>query len=836
MPGPQLAQPLGVGADGRVHGRDERQDGAGDRAPGEVGAHRLVGGGEPRRVEGVRHVERHRDDPGPRAGLPHGVETVRRTADHDLTRLVEAGEPHVVDAVHQPAAGLLVGLYGEHPAAQATLGLPEGRAPVHQQPHRVLVGEGAGRRGRGELPDAVAEDQVGGDAEAGEEPGGGDLDGPEQRLAHLGGGEPAPDLPGVVAGAVAVGGRRLAVQQVDDVEAGVLADRGAEAVDRRPETGEPLVEVPHHARPLTALTWVDEGEPALLGRQRGVGGVGPVAEVAPLALDELPAGVAQPLDERLRVVGDDREPGRQRPAGAEGVGHGCQRGGVRRVECVENVADVLVQRLGTTGREQDELGAGVRGVPAGNGNGSGSGPLLQDHVDVRPAEAERADGGPVRSTGVRKGPRRVGEPQARGVDAQTRVRGGLRLRNDRPVVDHQRGLDQSGDARGGQRVPDEGLAGADVAQRGVVVGVLGTQPAQRLDLGAVPGRGTGAVGLQEVHRGRGDPGVVVGPAHGAQLAFGSGRQRPGGRAVVGRADALDHRVHPVARRERVGERPYDDGAGALAEDETVGRLVEGAAHPGGGERPERGEADQAVRGEVDVHAPDDGDAAAALAQLGHGLVQGDERAGAGGVDGEAGPAEVEVPADGARGHVEQAARQAEGLDGAERSRVVLDGVEQVTGVPGGPLGVLGQGDGADGGRHEVLVVGHRQAAEHPGVLPVEVAPAQPRVVESLAGDVQQQPVLRVHGPGAGGRYAVVQGVEAVHVVQEGDLVGVRGMGGRRIVGLVEGLMVPALLRHGGELSFPAQQELPVGADVGSAGEAAAESGDGDVGHGSSSLP
>ncbi len=201
---------------------------------------------------------------------------------------------------------------------------------------------------------------------------------------------------------------------------------------------------------------------------------------------------------------------------------------------------------------------------------------------------------------------------------------GLRLRHDRAVVDDQGRLDQPRDTCSGQRVPDEGLARREVAQCGVVVGELGAQPAQRLHLGTVTDGGAGAVGLDEAHGRGGDPGLVVGPAHGAQLAFGGGGQRSGRCAVVGRADALDHRVDAVAVGEGVRERPYDDGAGALAEDEAVGRLVERAAHPGRGQCAELGEADQAVGGEVEVHAADDGDAAGALAQLGDRLVEGDQ--------------------------------------------------------------------------------------------------------------------------------------------------------------------------------------------------------------------
>ncbi len=202
--------------------------------------------------------------------------------------------------------------------------------------------------------------------------------------------------------------------------------------------------------------------------------------------------------------------------------------------------------------------------------------------------------------------------------------GGVRLRHDRAVVDDQSRLDQSRDACRGQGVPDEGLARGEVAQTGVVVGVLGAQLAQRLQLGTVADGGAGAVGLQETHRRGGHTGVVVGAAHGAQLAFGGGGQRSGGRAVVGRADALDHCVDAVAVGECVGKRPYDDDTGALAEDEAVGLLVERAAHPGGGQRAQLGEADQAVGGEVEVHAADEGDPAGALAQLGHRLVEGDQ--------------------------------------------------------------------------------------------------------------------------------------------------------------------------------------------------------------------
>ncbi|GAA3213080.1 hypothetical protein GCM10020256_12990 [Streptomyces thermocoprophilus] len=182
-------------------------------------------------------------------------------------------------------------------------------------------------------------------------------------------------------------------------------------------------------------------------------------------------------------------------------------------------------------------------------------------------------------------------------------------------------------------------------------------------------------------------------------------------------------------------------------------------------------------GEADVGAADDGRGAGAGAQLVHGLVEGDEGAGAGGVDGEAGSAEVEVAADRGRGHVEQAARQGEGVQGAGPPFDVRAQSPRQGGIAGG-VGVVEQFEGADARGHEVLVVGDRQGDEDAGGLPVEAAPSEAGVVEGFAGDVEHQPVLRVHGLRAARRQPVVQGGEPVDAVEEGDPVGVGGVGGR----------------------------------------------------------
>ena len=114
------------------------------------------------------------------------------------------------------------------------------------------------------------------------------------------------------------------------------------------------------------------------------------------------------------------------------------------------------------GREDDEL---LVVIGAGRAGGRS---LLQNHVRVRPADAERADAGAARRTlwGL---PRLQGgdDPERGGLEIELRVRRGeVEARGDRLVVEGQRSLDQPRDPRGGVEMADVALDRADRADAG----------------------------------------------------------------------------------------------------------------------------------------------------------------------------------------------------------------------------------------------------------------------------------------------------------------------------------------------------------------------------------
>ncbi len=237
-------------------------------------------------------------------------------------------------------------------------------------------------------------------------------------------------------------------------------------------------------------------------------------------------------------------------------------------------------------------------------------------------------------------------------------------------------------------------------------------------------------------------------------------------AVLVDGGAADHGQHRVPVAQRVGEAGQDEHARAFGEAGAVGRRGERLDPPVGREA-----ALEAERGERSG-AGDDGDAArereAALAALQrpHRQVQGGERAGAGGVDGERGPLEAEGVGD-APGHD---AGQVAGQD---------VGVEPVGGlVRAGPVFV------------------RLHADEHAGGGAVQAARVDARPFEGFPAGLQQQPLLGVHGQGLARADLEEVGVEIGGVRQESAAPHVGGAGGGR-VRVVQAVEVPAAV--GGEV-------------------------------------
>ena len=152
-----------------------------------------------------------------------------------------------------------------------------------------------------------------------------------------------------------------------------------------------------------------------------------------------------------------------------------------------------------------------------------------------------------------------------------------------------------------------------------------------------------------------DPGYLERLADERFLGEPVGRGQAVRAPVLVEGGAPNHRVDAVAVTERAGERLQDDHAGPLAAHEPVGAGVEALAASIGGHRLQAREAEGDGRGQDQVDAPREGDLGLAARHALAGQMGGGERGRAGGVDGEAGTAEVEQVRDTVGGDAERAA-------------------------------------------------------------------------------------------------------------------------------------------------------------------------------------
>ncbi|BFV56565.1 hypothetical protein KCMC57_up16690 [Kitasatospora sp. CMC57] len=276
--------------------------------------------------------------------------------------------------------------------------------------------------------------------------------------------------------------------------------------------------------------------------------------------------------------------------------------------------------------------------------------------------------------------------------------------------------------------------------------VLGAAPAvggqQGLRLDRVTERGAGAVRLDRVHLVRRQPGGGQGVADQPPLGGAAG----GGEAVAGPvlvdAGAADHGQHRVPEPLRVGEPLDHQHADALTEGGAVGGLGEGLDHAVLGQAALAAELGEDRRAAHQRDATGQRERGLAPAQRLDGQVQGDQGAGAGGVDGEGWALQAEgvghpAAGDGERGAGQQVAVQA--------------------------LGALVRADA-------VLVRAGSQEDAGPGAP--ERGRVDARVLQRLPGGLQGDPLLRVHGERLARADAEEIGVELRRVVQESTLAGV----------------------------------------------------------------
>nr|WP_275937635.1 hypothetical protein [Nannocystis exedens] len=347
-------------------------------------------------------------------------------------------------------------------------------------------------------------------------------------------------------------------------------------------------------------------------------------------------------------------------------------------------------------------------------------------------------------------------------------------------------LYQSGDPGGGLEVAGAGLERAEAAQRAVVA-----RPAvhglERLDLDRVAERRAGAVGLDVGDLLGGKAGAGEGVAQEGLLREDVGGGEAGGAAVLVDGAAAHEGPDPVAVAAGVGEALEDDDAAALAAHEAVGGGVEGAAaaarreglglreHVGGDGR------------EDQVDAAGEGEVALAIAQAVAGEVDGGERRGAGGVDGDA------------------RALKAEQIGEPAGSEALAVAGERID-VEVGRLA----------GEDALLIVEGGEADEDAGAAAAQRRLRLTGVLERLPGDLEQEALLRVEDGGLARRDAKEAGVEAIDVIEKAG-----PPGGRR--SLQRRIERPARLGQlAHEVDAPLQDAPELVRAVGAAREAAAD--------------
>ena len=786
----------------RPHGHVRRREGH----AAEVLREGLGRGGDERRVEGGRDGELRGAEAGGLAARHHGFDAGDRAGHDGLLGGVQVGDDDAVDEERRHVGGR-AGDRG-HRAGDLARVRHEHAAGARGR-HPVGVGHRACRPERGELAEAVAGGGVGLEAAGAEEVhhrGAGRAD---RWLGPLG----AHDRR-LVTGAILLGegrAREQHVREAGDGGLGVVVG-GARHVEAHREV----------------LAHVDVLAPLAGEHERDLARVEAGVEVDVRAVDGLP--VAHRRDRAVedgidRLLDDERD--------AERL-----RGVERLLAVVGELEEGLAARgleegdeaLRRVRREDEELGR--REVRAERAAG-GADVLLAGHVEVRAAEAERAD---ARAPGVRLAvdPRpRLGVHVERAV---REVRGGRGLRDldrgrEHLVVQGHHHLEEPGGARGGLGVADLGLDGPEGAPLAVLAARLLEDHLEALDLGGVAGLGRGAVGLDEVDRVGAVARHVVALAQGAGLALGDRRVHRLGLAVRGGAEALDDGVDLVPVALGVGEALERHHAEALAEERAVTGLVEGAAVARGRERRRLAEAHVHEDVVQRVHAAGHHHVALAEAELVDREVHGGERAGAGGVRDAVRAAEVQAVRDAAGDDVAEEAREGALLPTDVVAGDAIAGLLHVglahahaaqRALPHGALEpaheraqqLLGAGDAEDDG-DAARVEGLGLEAGH--------------VVQHGARDDEREELGGVGRREDGGRDAKTHRVER-DVVQEGAALGV-GLVRRLRIGVVVVLDQPV---PGGDLAdeiLLLQDVLPEAGDVLGAGEQGAGADDGDGGEG-----
>ncbi|RGC65099.1 hypothetical protein C5N14_30375 [Micromonospora sp. MW-13] len=414
-------------------------------------------------------------------------------------------------------------------------------------------------------------------------------------------------------------------------------------------------------------------------------------------------------------------------------------------------------------------------VPGGRGNGLVVA-LLQDHVRVRPGDAERRHPRPTRPPHPRPLPRlRHQSHRTRRPVHMRRRLVHMQSRRHHPVPHREDHLDDPRDTGGGLGVPDVRLHRPQQQRHIPTLPVRG-QKSLRLD--RITQRRTRAMRLHHVHVDRRQTRAGNGLPDHPLLRRTIRRRQPVRRTILIHRRTPHHRQDPPTLPPCVRQPLHQQHTDALRPTRPVRRLGEGLAPPVGGHAALAGEVDEGVGGGHHGHAAGQRQVALPRPQRLHRQVQRHQRGRAGGVDRHRRPLEPE------RVRHPTGQHAAGGAD-AEVAVESLGDVDQA---------------------RRVVVVHH--AGEHPDRTAAQGERVDPGVLDRLPGRLQQQPLLRVHREGLVRGDLEQVGVEVTGVDQEAALPGVAAAapGAGRVVEVAE---VPAAVgRETGDAVPAGGEEVP----------------------------
>ena len=643
----------------------------------------------------------------------------------------------------------------------------------------------AGDDGGGEFAQAVADQQLGLDAQGLPVACQGIFEGKERGLGQAGLGQ-------IGVAAVEDQGTQVAAQgqAIGRRGQGEGADRFGRFVEGGREGGRVPIQHAAHAAVLGALTRKQPGEPPRLARAAGE----PVRAV----------GRGQRADRLVRRGGQHALPLVHRAAAV-----------VQRERDIVQVGRMLAQvgrqllALGGQGRvgagaqrqEVEPFAVGITDRAFGSVGGLTAigRRFLDDDVGVGAAHAEGADAGPTRHAFL-DGPGRVlgGDAERALLQPQAGVRGlVMQGAGDQAVLERHDGLDGAGGAGGDDGVAEVALERAEHGKAGVG-GFLAPGAGDGRDLDRITHRCGRAVGLDVLDAARRQAGIVEGGPDDGMLAVDAGGGEAGlVGAIVVDADPADHRVDGVSVAAGIGEPLEQHHGGSVRKDGALGVGIEASGAPVGREH---------RAGLVAVTAVDrggDGDAAGqrhpALPgpQGRDGLGNGHQRGRAGGMDRDGRPLQVQ-PVGGAGGDVVLLVGQhhLELAQGGDLVRVVLKLALEIGGV-------VHAGEDAD--------------------VALAITRGMAGVLQALPGQLQEDALLRIHQLGFARADAEEGGIEAGGIVEHAagrHVIRVAGQRGRqRGVELLGPEMTDAVLAG--------DQVLPEFVDAGGAGKAPGHADDGD---------